>query len=61
MRSFYIQIHMKNNNSVTELEHVSLGNYVTSGRKFQDNSLIFVLGLNVKTSLIVGVLKMLQM
>lgn len=52
---------MKNNNSITELEHVSLGNYVTSGRKFQDNSLIFVLGLNVKTSLIVGVLKMLQM
>lgn len=51
---------MKNSNSVAKLEHVPLDNYVTFGRKFQDNSLVFVPGINVKTSVTVDVFKKMQ-
>lgn len=52
---------MKNSNSVANLKHVSLGNYVTFGRKFQDNSLVLIPGINVKTSIAVDVFKKMQM
>lgn len=51
---------MKNSNSVGKLEHVSLGNYVTFGRKFQDNALVFVPGINAKASVTVDVFKKMQ-